>query len=114
MRLFLAVPKTAFILGADERIIRHAIATRYPELPGQAIDIGRDYLEKIVQIPLHLPALNAAETETYLNLLGCQLHLDESMFQQLVPVAAQNRRKPVLAVAMNYRIAKPYLPPIPP
>ncbi len=61
MRLFLAVPKTAFILGADERIIRHAIASRYPELSGQAIDIGRDYLEKIVQFPLRLPALNAAE-----------------------------------------------------
>ncbi len=113
MRLFLAVPKTAFILGADERIIRHAIASRYPELSGQAIDIGRDYLEKIVQFPLRLPALNAAETETYLNLLGCQLYLDEPLFRQLVSIASENRRKAALATAMNYGIAAPYLTAIP-
>jgi len=113
VRLFLAVPKTAFILGADERIIRHAIASRYPELSGQAIDIGRDYLEKIVQFPLRLPALNAAETETYLNLLGCQLYLDEPLFRQLVSIAAENRRKAALATAMNYGIAVPHLAAIP-
>jgi hypothetical protein len=113
IRLFLAVPKTAFILGADERIIRHAVASRYPELPGQAIDIGRDYLEKIVQIPLHLPALNAVETETYLNLLGCQLYLDDCSFQKLVAVAADNRRKTVLTGAMNYGIAASHLTGIP-
>lgn len=113
MRLFLAVPKTAFILGADERIIRHAIASRYPEIPGQVIDIGRDYLEKIVQIPLHLPILNAAETETYLNLLGCQLYLDEPLFKKLVIVAAENRRKTALTVSMNYGIAASHLTGIP-
>ena len=45
IRLFLAVPKTAFVIGADERIVRHAISTRYPEMAGQALSIGRDYLE---------------------------------------------------------------------
>lgn len=113
MRLFLAVPKTAFILGADERVIRHAIASRYPELPGQAIDIGRDYLEKIVQIPLYLPALNTAETETYLNLLGGQLYLNEQLFKKLVTVAAENRRKTALTGAMNYGIAASHLTDIP-
>jgi hypothetical protein len=106
VRLFLSVPKTAFIIGADERIIRHAIATRYPELPDQAINIGRDYLEKIVQIPIRIPPLNASETETYLNLLGCQIYLEPPMYERLVDVAEENRRKAALDVAMNYGIAK--------
>jgi hypothetical protein len=106
IRLFLAVPKTAFIIGADERIIRHAIATRYPELPDQAINIGRDYLEKIVQIPIRIPPLNAPEMETYLNLLGCQIYLEQPMYECLVAVAAKNRHKTALDVAMNYGIAK--------
>lgn len=29
IKLFVAVPKTAFVIGADPRIVRHAIATRY-------------------------------------------------------------------------------------
>jgi predicted KAP-like P-loop ATPase len=114
MRLFLAVPKTAFIIGADERIIRHAIATRYPELPDQAINIGRDYLEKIVQFPIRIPPLNAPETETYLNLLGSQLYLERDIHERLVALAATNRRKAALDVAMNYGIAKTELGTMPP
>jgi len=77
VRLFLAVPKTAFVIGADERIVRHAIATRYPELPGQAVNIGRDYLEKIIQVPIRIPPMTPSEAETYLNLLGCSLYVKD-------------------------------------
>lgn len=112
IRLFLAVPKTTFIIGADQRIMRHAIASRYPEIPGQA-DIGRDYLEKIVQIPLHIPPLTDSETETYLNLLGCQLYTEPTSYQALVNVAANNRKKTALDVAMNYGIALTHLSQVP-
>jgi hypothetical protein len=117
IRLFLAVPKTAFVIGADERIVRHAIATRYPELPDQAVNIGRDYLEKIVQIPLRIPPLTPPEMETYLNLLGCQVYLPtETDYDALVAVAQQNRRAqvtPLLDVAMNYGIAQTHLAAVP-
>lgn len=109
IRLFLAVEKTVFVIGADMRIIRHAIATRYPELPGQQLEIGRDYLEKIVQIPLVIPPLNAAEAEGYLNLLGCQRYLDGERFNTLVACAAENRRTPGLDVALNEGIAREQL-----
>ncbi len=114
VRLFLAVPKTAFVIGADERIVRHAIATRYPELPGQAVNIGRDYLEKIVQVPLRIPPMTPSEAETYLNLLGCALHLeDKGEYDEMVNLAAQNRRKASLDVAMNYGIAESNLNKVP-
>lgn len=114
IRLFLAVPKTAFIIGADERIIQHAIATRYPEMPGQAINIGRDYLEKIIQVPVRIPPLNPSETETYLNLLGGQLYLqDEEKYKRLVESATENRKKAALDIAMNYGIAQSCLGAVP-
>ena len=109
IRLFLAVDKTVFVIGADMRIIRHAIATRYPELPGQQLEIGRDYLEKIVQIPLIIPPLNATEAEAYLNLLGCQRNLGGEAFAALVARAAENRRTPGLDVALNEGIARAHL-----
>lgn len=112
IRLFLAVPKTVFVIGADRRIIRHAIATRYPELPGQSEEIGRDYLEKIIQIPIHIPPLTAAETESYLNLLGCHL-LAPDHASALAALAAENRRKTALDVVMNYGIAKATVDPFP-
>jgi hypothetical protein len=113
IRLFLAVENTVFVIGADMRIIRHAIGTRYPELPGQQLEIGRDYLEKIVQIPLFIPPLNAAEAEAYLNLLGCQRSLDREEFAAVVDQAAQSRRTPGLEAAMNEGIARERLGKLP-
>lgn len=114
VRLFLAVPKTAFVVGADERIVRHAIATRYPELPGQAVNIGRDYLEKIIQVPIRIPPMTPPEAETYLNLLGCALHLeDKDEYESMVDLAARNRREASLGVAMNYGIAESNLSEVP-
>jgi hypothetical protein len=91
IKLFLAVPKTAFVIAADEWIVRHAIATRYGtgaardeqaarEAPR---DLATDYLEKLVQVPYHLPRLSPSEIETYVNLLFCRLHLDDDQFDEV-------------------------------
>lgn len=109
LRLFLAVEKTAFVVGADENIVRYAIASRYPEVPGHSVDVGRDYLEKIIQVPLRVPPLTTSETETYLNLLGCAQVLEDGQFDKLVSLARENRRTKGLGVAMNYGIAKSHL-----
>lgn len=87
IKLFVAVSKTAFVIGADPRIVRHAIATRYIAQIGEdtapnqeRYDIVQDYLEKLIQIPYHLPRLSPAEIETYINLLACQKFLKEKNF----------------------------------
>lgn len=71
IKLFLFVPHTAFILGADERLIRYAVRKRFPELdqPGERIEVGIQYLEKLIQFPIRIPPLGHAEIETYINLL---------------------------------------------
>ena len=61
MRLFLFVDGMSFIIGADERLIQYAIETKYKEVPGNNLDIGKEYLEKVIQYPVTIPQLNHAE-----------------------------------------------------
>jgi predicted KAP-like P-loop ATPase len=49
VRLFLFMPKTAFVIGADEDMIRHAVARHFKE-PGEKQ--VTDYLDKLIQIPV--------------------------------------------------------------
>lgn len=86
IKLFLNVPKTAFIIGADERIVRHAIECRYktPNIHSTEIEqykgIVTDYLEKLIQVPYRLPRLSNADVETYMTLLFCYRDLSEEDF----------------------------------
>src|SRR6266487_352694 len=84
IKLFLFVPGTAFIIGADERLVQYAVRQRFPELPGPEAEVGRDYLEKLIQIPIRLPALNTAELQSYLNLLFAERDLADDEYTRLV------------------------------
>ena len=75
IRLFLFVPKTTFIIGADERLVEYAVRKRFPELPGTKLEVGRDYLEKMVQIPIRIPPLSGTDVHSYMNLLFMQKHI---------------------------------------
>ncbi|MYA72286.1 NTPase, partial [Candidatus Poribacteria bacterium] len=85
IKLFLNVEQTAFVIGADPRIVRHAIETRYKPSEIEEQDNQReaghrlvlDYLEKLIQIPYHLPRLSPAEVETYMVLLFCLRDLEK-------------------------------------
>ena len=86
IKLFLNVDKTAFIIGADPRIVRHAIEHRYEtdkienanDQESRNDRIVSDYLEKLIQIPYILPRLSDNEVETYMSLLFCKKELNES------------------------------------
>lgn len=91
IKLFLSVEKTAFVIGADPRIVRHAIAHRYhSQLVGTEAesdsksDLVTDYLEKLIQVPYYLPRLSPSETQTYMALLFCQRDLSQEAFQNCV------------------------------
>jgi len=82
IKLFLNVENTAFVIGADKRIVQHAIDWRYsqngsaPPLDEETrAGITKDYLEKLIQVPYRLPRLSPAEIESYMTLLFCHSHL---------------------------------------
>ena len=85
VKLFVNVKKTAFVIGADERIIEYAISQHYP-IQMKKEDISSpfsDYLEKLIQLPYKLPRLSDNEQETYITLLLCKNHLSDIHFNEI-------------------------------
>ncbi|QDT27857.1 KAP family P-loop domain protein [Gimesia panareensis] len=101
IKLFLNVENTAFVIGADPRIVRHAIRWKYRDFERIAESDGgeseqddrliTDYLEKLIQFPYHLPRLSPAEIETYMVLLFCERHLKNEPFEQVVAACNEQR-----------------------
>ena len=75
IRLFLFTGNTVFIIGADERQIAYAVKSKFREIKGQEIDIGKEYLEKLIQYPIRIPRLNSKEMEFYMICLLLQKKL---------------------------------------
>lgn len=72
IKLFLNVNHTAFVLGADERMVELAIKEHYPVQDRDKSVIYSpfsDYLEKLIQIPYRLPKLSFSEQATYIMFL---------------------------------------------
>lgn len=87
IKLFLDVPKTAFVIAADSFIVSNAIKSEYKDIIAAAGDEGRSigdaYMEKFIQLPYKIPALSPKEVETYVTLLFCQSFLDEKLFKKV-------------------------------
>ncbi|MBD1591113.1 NTPase KAP [Arthrobacter sp. S1_S22] len=114
IRLFLNTPKTAYVLALNQNVVESAVDSRYPELKRpDGAGIGRDYLEKMLQLKIAIPPLSAPEAETYVNLLFAELHLDEESFTKVLEKSADVRRGNGLAVAFNTGIAGDVLKDIP-
>lgn len=99
IKLFLNVKNTAFVIGADPRIVRHAIEYRYKDMVDERneensnVRIVHDYLEKLIQIPYYLPKLSDSEVETYITLLFCETDLDNEDFIKVIDAFKEFREK---------------------
>lgn len=91
IKLFLSVDNTAFVIGADERILKHSISMHLrlhtfnndSEYLQNTQQIVTDYIEKLIQIPYRIPRLSASEIETYNNLLFSLNLLNSEEFQKI-------------------------------
>lgn len=110
IKLFLFAHKTAFILGADERLVKYAVRRRFPELPGERVEVGRDYLEKLVQFPVRVSPLGRTEIETYINLLFAKTGgLTPLQFEAARKKATTCDATSLLDVRFNHGIAEAIL-----
>jgi len=106
IKLFLFVPGSVFILGADERLIQYAVRQRFPELPGTEAEVGRDYLEKLIQIPLRIPPLSGPEVHSYINLLFAQLRLSEPDYKRVCAYVAGTPSGNVADLSFDIEVAR--------
>lgn len=72
IKLFFDVPRCAFVLALDDEVIERGVMHRYRDYFGrhdgqlQVPITGAEYLEKLIHVPIRLPALNRAEAEAFL------------------------------------------------
>lgn len=105
IRLFLFVPRTAFVIGADEAMIEYAVRQHFPDLPLSSgpTTYARNYLEKLIQVPFRISALGTEETRAYVTLLLVQDLVGEKHdgFQKLLGNAREALRTPWLGVNLG-------------
>lgn len=97
-KLFLFLPRVAFVVAADEGMIEYAVKQHFPDMPlGQAgASYARAYLEKLIQVPFRIPALGDVEIHAYIALLMAEAALgsESGNFATLLNVAREKLRKP--------------------
>lgn len=104
IRLFLFTGNTVFIIGADERQIAYAVKNKFKEIKGQEIDIGKEYLEKLIQYPIRIPRLNSKEMEFYMICLLFQKKLDTDKFAELIDYLNKQKREKFLDFDVDYEL----------
>ena len=72
MRLLLFMPRTAFIIAADEQMIRGAVRAHFGDVD-LTDDLVTSYFDKLIQVPLRVPRLGVTEVKGYLILLLAEL-----------------------------------------
>lgn len=91
IKLFLSVSKTTFIIAADENVIQYAVRKKYPPVNNTEVNLDREYIEKIIQLPIYIPELSSRDIENYLMLLVAQQYCNMAQFSELIEkVKAEN------------------------
>ncbi len=88
MRLLLHVKRTAFLIAADESMIRGAVKAHFR---GVEIEDGlvTSYFDKLIQVPLRVPRLGVSEVKAYLALLLTDLAVKQKRLSVDVQQAGQ-------------------------
>lgn len=84
IKLFLSAPRTAFIIAVDERVIKYSIRKKYPSIDNDSVDISKDYVEKIIQLPVNIPELSEIDIMNYMILLVSELYLNKELLNDLL------------------------------
>jgi predicted KAP-like P-loop ATPase len=63
VRLFLFLPGTAFVIAADEDMIRHSVAKHFSDPNASHV---HDYLDKVIQVPMRVPQVGIEDVRAYM------------------------------------------------
>lgn len=88
MRLFLFLPRTAFIIAADEQMIRGSVRAHFGNINLED-ELVTSYFDKLIQIPLKVPRLSVTEVKGYLILLLSELAEHRGDITKEARIAAQ-------------------------
>ena len=81
MRLFMSMPNTAFVVAADVDMIRNAVSDQFKGASEKHIT---DYLDKLIQFPVHVPRLGMREVLSFLcMLIATRARVDNERIDEL-------------------------------
>ena len=66
IRLFLFLRNTAFVIAADDKMIKHAVRKHFNGIDD---DLVTNYFDKLIQVPIRVPTLGTQEVRAYMMLL---------------------------------------------
>lgn len=102
VKLFMFTSKTAFVIAADEGMIKYAVKSHFPDVimgedeENSSYGFADKYLEKIIQVPFRIPVLGSTESCIYIMLLmvGSKLSFYDEAFEHLRENAIERLQKP--------------------
>jgi formylglycine-generating enzyme required for sulfatase activity len=107
IKLFLDVPGCIFILGLDQQAIIEAIQTRY-----EGEMKGRQYLEKLIQLPFILPPIETEGMQNYVDGLVPHLpdHRCSRVFAEGLPHNPRQVKRTINIFLLLWRLSRKKLP----
>jgi predicted KAP-like P-loop ATPase len=106
IRLFLFAEGTSFVIGADERQIQYAVQMKYPTIEGNQIDIGKEYLEKLIQYPIRIPQLGQKEVEFYIMCLLFEKSANKEELNLIHEIITTKKGENFLGFELTYNLIK--------
>lgn len=102
VKLFMFTPKTAFVIAADEGMIKYAVKKHFPDVMTEdgttdlSYGFADKYLEKIIQVPFRIPVLGQAESSIYIMLLlvGSGMKESDEAYERLRKDAIKRLQTP--------------------
>lgn len=90
MRLLLFLPRTSFIIAADEKMIRSAVRSHFSKIQIDD-ELVTSYFDKLIQVPLRVPRLGVSEVKAYLILLFAEQAVKKAVITQEVLSEARGK-----------------------
>lgn len=109
-RLFLFMNHTAFIIAADDKMIRSSVRAHfhYKDTPVDE-ELVTNYFDKLIQVPLRVPPLGTQEVRAYM----MSLFIEDSALSQTVKDELRNKISKQLAEAwQGKRVDRAFVAPL--
>ena len=105
MRLLLFVDRTAFIIAADEQMIRNGVRAHFGDVE-LSEGLITSYFDKLIQVPITVPRLGIAEIKVYIVLLYIEADIRKNNLDEKILTNSQKKLNDLLSGAWQSPITK--------
>lgn len=105
MRLLLFVDRTAFIIAADDQMIRNGVKAHFGDVE-LSEGLVTSYFDKLIQVPIRVPHLGVAEIKVYIVLLYLEAALNQGKITERYLSEAKKKLNELLSQAWRQDVDK--------